>query len=154
MATEVVAFMTSVVTSVKPAAVAAIVVSIVSVVGVQGTSGTTRMSENKTAASKSKRCTGCKVTSEANSESAVLTAGAAVAASVALTAGVATSLVLTAGVMVTEPAVGLSVATAVAVSIFLRLVRLLATDAEAALKVVQWPSLSQITAGEVLWCRR
>ena len=45
------------------------------------------MSENKTAASKSKRCTGCKVTCEANSESGVLTAGAVVAASVLLTAG-------------------------------------------------------------------
>src|SRR5262245_16707458 len=113
VATEVVVFMTSVVGSVKPAAVAATVVVIVSVVNVPRTSGTTRISEYKTAASKSKRCTDCKVTSEA--ESAVLTAGAVVAASVALTAGVATSLVLTAGAMVTEPAVGLAVAPAVAV---------------------------------------
>src|SRR5262249_14565444 len=118
------------------------------------TSGTTRISEYKTAASKSKRCTDCKVTSEANSESAVLTAGAVVAASVALNSGGATSLVLTAGAMVTEPPGGLAVAPPVAVENFPRLVRLLATDAEAALKVVQWPSLSQITGGEVLWCRR
>src|SRR5262249_17930513 len=106
VATEVVVFMPSVVGSVKPAAVAATVVVIVSGVNVPRTSGTTRISEYKTAASKSKRCTDCKVTSEANSESAVLTAGAVVAVSVALTAGVATSLVLTAGAMVTEPAVG------------------------------------------------
>ena len=66
----------------------------------------------------------------------------------------ATSFVLTAGAVVTEFAVGLAVAAEVAVSIFLRLVRLLATGAEAALNVVQWPSLSQITAGEGLWCRR
>jgi hypothetical protein len=45
----------------------------------------------------------------------VLAAGVVVAASVALTTGVATSLVLAAGVSVTEPAVGLAVATAVAV---------------------------------------
>src|SRR5262245_3409806 len=108
VATEVVVCMTSVVASVEPAAVAAIVVVIV-------TSGTTRISEYKTAASKSNRGTDCKVTSGANSESAVLSAGAVVAASVALTAGVATSLVLIAGVMLTEPAVGLAVATAVVV---------------------------------------
>src|SRR5262245_18098724 len=107
VATEIVVFTTSVVASVKPAAVAAMVVVIVSVVNVPGTSGTTRISEYKTAASKSNRRIDCTVTSEANSESAVLTAGAVVADSVALTAGVATSLVLTAGVMVTEAAVGL-----------------------------------------------
>ena len=56
--------------------------------------------------------------------------------------------------MVAEPAVGLAVATAVAVSISLQLVRLLATGAEAALNVVQWPSLSQMTGGEGLWRRR
>src|SRR5262249_37462169 len=114
VATEVVVFMTSA-GSVKPAAVAATVVVIVSVINVPRTSGTTRISEYKTAASKSKRCTDCKVTSEANSESAVLTAGAVVAASLALTAGGGTSLLLTLGGMVTEPPVGLAVATAVAV---------------------------------------
>jgi hypothetical protein len=31
---------------------------------------------------------------------------------------------------------------------------LLATKPAAALKVMQWPSLSQITAGELLWYRR
>src|SRR5215471_20390845 len=116
VATEVVVFMTSIVASVKPAAVAAIVVAIVSAVNVPRPSGTTKVSEYKTAASKSNRRTDCKVTSEANSESAVLlTAGVVVAASVALTTGVATSFVLAAGVSVTEPAVGLAVATAVAV---------------------------------------
>ena len=117
---EVVVFTTSVVASVKPAAVAAIVVAIisvvvaiVSVVNVPRNSGTTRISEYKTAASKSNRRTDCKITSEANSESAV--AGAVLGASVALTADVATSLVLIAGVM-NEPAlVELAVVTAVAV---------------------------------------
>jgi hypothetical protein len=57
--------------------------------------------------------------------------------------------------MVTESAeVELAVATAVAVDVFLRFVPLLATKPGAALKVVQWPSLSQITAGELLWYRR
>ena len=107
--------MTSIVASVKLAAVTAIVVVIVSAVNVPRPSGTTKVSEYKTAASKSNRRTDCKVTSEANSESAVLAAGVVVAASVALTTGVATSLVLAAGVSVTEPAVGLAVATAVAV---------------------------------------
>src|SRR5262245_23115489 len=112
VATEVVVF--SIVASVKPAAVAAIVVVIVSTVNVPRPSGTTKVSEYKTAASKSNR-TDCRVTSEANSESAVLTTGAVVAASVALTTGVATSLGLAAGVSVTEPAVGLAVAAPVAV---------------------------------------
>src|SRR5262245_25417781 len=114
VATEVVVFMTSIVASVKPAAVAAIVVVIVSTVNVPRPSGTTKVSEYKTAASKSNR-TDCRVTSEANSESAVLTTGAVVAASVALPTGVATSLGLAAGVSVTEPAVGLAVAAPVAV---------------------------------------
>src|SRR5262245_27711506 len=150
VATEVVVFMTSVVASAKPAVIAAIVVVIVSVVNVPGTNGTTRISEYKTAASKSNQRTDCKVISEAESESAVFTARAAVAGSAALPAGASTSLVLRPG----ERAVELVVATAVAVSIFVRLVRLLATDSEAALTVVQGPSLSQITAGEMLWCRR
>src|SRR5215471_1318053 len=105
VAREVVVFMTSIVASVKPDPVAAIVVVIVSAVNVPRPSGTTKVSEYKTAASKSNRRTDCKVTSEANSESAVLTTGAVVAI----------SLVLAAGVSVTEPAVGLAVATAVAV---------------------------------------
>ena len=85
----------------------------------------------------------------------MLTTGAVVAASISLTAGVTTSLVLIAGVMVTESAeVELAVATAVAVDVFLRFDPLLATKPGAALKVVQWPSLSQITAGELLWYRR
>jgi hypothetical protein len=53
--------------------------------------------------------------------------------------------------MVAEsPEVELVVATAVAVNVFLRLVPFLATKPGAALKVVQWPSLLQITAGELL----
>jgi len=53
--------------------------------------------------------------------------------------------------MVAESAeVELVVATAVVVDVFLRLVPFLATKPGAAKKVVQWPSLLQITGGEVL----